>query len=888
MNIAETARSFLMGKRVTTDDSFEGLPLHNPQPNTARAPTSSIRFRPYPDTSSKQTLEVPMLIQSRRPGSPSGRPRSAHLTRKSRPDSLSQPRSAHSTRKTTVGHPLAPPSNTTVDHPLAPPSNTTVAIPKPAEHFQAHVDGSSSSSNKPHWTSKQVTPVQGQSRGNESQVPSTQGQRRRSRSPAAGTSKEGVQVITKVRVMETDGHKQLEQLKELNNTVMEKEAVARNLEIELRKATTAAKAAEHRAEEAMRGNTATLRAYMEAIKEQMEEDWAVREKALIAEAQAYVKAQVQAGAVAAASEAGTPSSVGPNAALQASNQVVAAASEAGTPLPVGPDAAQPLNQSEGGSLRGGTSNDIPVYPPQNSSTNANNGAGGDKVANPPQGDPEDMGNGGNSKDKAPSSTPFVRRNAYVTNRRMGQNGIEKLLKTNAERVLKNAFLTLDDDPMDGDDEEEASRSIFIMVLMLTDKMQLRRMPRVPKPTTFRSSRGGAGPRFTFVPQEGQDAPPSSASASPPQRASMEGLRSQGSPEQETISTSGDIMKVLQRLAEGLEGLTEKVNGGKVLVTKTPKRRRIGRTFVHESPKEKPEGRKELMSVIRPLFNALLGIEQDMDIVCSPAVKEDKQAVEDFQQGQRGPPLLNPLQPSWSRIGEKKCLWNISLRQQFAEFIIKVTEYTEADRAEIKDIYHEKITRLVRYMGKAANKEGENDEGRDERLMAEASVARKKARVVARRHTIFGKRKEITEEERDDAQDEVVWRDFHKVVSVLGYNGMSSDESDYDNDGNPTGKAFVRHMDWRAPAIGTILKHIDQDEKMTGAYGGPKAGNCGLKRKRKMDARPTRRPAKAGLPINFYHPTWYSTLSKELKRELDVKPEMPLPEYRPVNDVDAMG
>jgi hypothetical protein len=109
-----------------------------------------------------------------------------------------------------------------------------------------------------------------------------------------------------------------------------------------------------------------------------------------------------------------------------------------------------------------------------------------------------------------------------------------------------------------------------------------------------------------------------------------------------------------------------------------------------------------------------------------------------------------------------------------------------------------------------------------------------------------------------------WDFLFTVVDSLGIDGMSSDESEVDQDNK---KSFrVKKRAWRSKKIEKILRRVDKDRNTTSAYGNDRQGNS---------PRTCNRPAYSdsageavrGLPCNFYDTFWYHKLSNWDKEDL---------------------
>lgn len=118
-----------------------------------------------------------------------------------------------------------------------------------------------------------------------------------------------------------------------------------------------------------------------------------------------------------------------------------------------------------------------------------------------------------------------------------------------------------------------------------------------------------------------------------------------------------------------------------------------------------------------------------------------------------------------------------------------------------------------------------------------------------------------------------------MLNELGQGGMSSDDSEYEGEGRSerkTGRTTARSVPWRADEVGALLRLVDRDEMKLSASGRQKCGNPGMQRTRDRNPGPSRRPAKAGLPLNYYNPLWYGLLGHAERKELGARANQPLP------------
>jgi hypothetical protein len=114
-------------------------------------------------------------------------------------------------------------------------------------------------------------------------------------------------------------------------------------------------------------------------------------------------------------------------------------------------------------------------------------------------------------------------------------------------------------------------------------------------------------------------------------------------------------------------------------------------------------------------------------------------------------------------------------------------------------------------------------------------------------------------------EHAVWDQFGMMIEELGHEGMSSDDSEIDDDGR---KVFpVRRMPWRSKEIERRLIQVDKDYNTTNAYGNSRAGNPPRHRTRRNAMKVSRRKPTAGYPLNFYDRHWYARLTKTQQEDI---------------------
>lgn len=115
------------------------------------------------------------------------------------------------------------------------------------------------------------------------------------------------------------------------------------------------------------------------------------------------------------------------------------------------------------------------------------------------------------------------------------------------------------------------------------------------------------------------------------------------------------------------------------------------------------------------------------------------------------------------------------------------------------------------------------------------------------------------------EEHAAWDQFGMLIEELGPEGMSSDDSEIDDDAR---KVFpVRRMPWRSKEVEKRLIQVDKDYNTTNAYGNLRAGNPPRHRTRRYAMKVSRRKPAAGYPLNFYDRNWYAALTKSQQEDL---------------------
>lgn len=121
----------------------------------------------------------------------------------------------------------------------------------------------------------------------------------------------------------------------------------------------------------------------------------------------------------------------------------------------------------------------------------------------------------------------------------------------------------------------------------------------------------------------------------------------------------------------------------------------------------------------------------------------------------------------------------------------------------------------------------------------------------------------------DGQIDPGWRATLYMVDKLTMAGMSSDESEIDQDG----RAYyvVKRRAWRSTAVRARLEFIDSQMNKTSADGGIRPGNPPRKRLRIQGAPVSNRDPPTECPENYYSREFVTSLSNRASSALNMKP-----------------
>ncbi|KDR72073.1 hypothetical protein GALMADRAFT_213521 [Galerina marginata CBS 339.88] len=267
-----------------------------------------------------------------------------------------------------------------------------------------------------------------------------------------------------------------------------------------------------------------------------------------------------------------------------------------------------------------------------------------------------------------------------------------------------------------------------------------------------------------------------------------------------------------------------------------------------------ELRKSQLAAIRKSMNTLLGIDQDKDVVDIDAATEDE--VEEFNEGTVTSPSLDPMRPFLENI--KPNSWNNALCVLFTAHFEQEqgTEFTSEEIMTVEDMFMARLDRLTRVWRESRKFTGSE-------LSEREKVAHKHARRNTRRLDLYNNRLEISygNVKKRDGSIDPGWKATAEMIEELGPAGMSSDESEVDEETKKTTYKIRRRL-WRAKACKERLLVVDSDRNITNAFGGARPGKQPRDRIRSTTATISKRGPKVGCPKNYYSREWVASLSSE--------------------------
>jgi hypothetical protein len=283
------------------------------------------------------------------------------------------------------------------------------------------------------------------------------------------------------------------------------------------------------------------------------------------------------------------------------------------------------------------------------------------------------------------------------------------------------------------------------------------------------------------------------------------------------------------------------------------------------------------------MNELLGISKNDDIVSIDLATRDE--VDSYENGDTDEPPLQPMRPYLE--GKLLVEWNNKLCELFIEHLAdkKGWELTDSVKDVLETAFENRLSTLQKLLRRLENKTQEEIDNmkRVSGKQQRASSRRDRvSRTLANRPELIDKqlwldRRQICVENLKgrDGRIDRGWRATLYMVETLTMAGMSSDESEVDNEARPY--YVVKRRAWRSTAVGARLQFIDSQMNRTSGSGGIRPGNAPRKRVRIQGAPVSSRDPPTSCPKNFYSREFVSNLSNRAYSALKMKEEKGLGE-----------
>ncbi|KAK0207764.1 hypothetical protein IW262DRAFT_1302429 [Armillaria fumosa] len=303
------------------------------------------------------------------------------------------------------------------------------------------------------------------------------------------------------------------------------------------------------------------------------------------------------------------------------------------------------------------------------------------------------------------------------------------------------------------------------------------------------------------------------------------------------------------------------------------KKRAGPFKDHVSSRKHSPKEKWILKEVHRLCWKYLDIKHGPDIVLN-GIGASPEEVAKYETG--GPTLpINPMRPDWHSL---KFRWNLDLAEafyiQFCENTNNPKEY-EFSKNNILVAFENKLKYLRGHVFKATPLRDESSDQTQERLNASLKHRRDISRPTQCRLTLRDVRLEIAGNNMNLGDDRVDpgWRSVYEMLSLLGREGISSDESDAEG-----GPYIVKRRTWHSEELTQLLDIIDSSYDRKNIYGNARPGNRPHVCMRCRRAMASERAPIRGLPLNFYDHDWYQLLMDVEKQLLRPEPEMELPAF----------
>lgn len=112
-----------------------------------------------------------------------------------------------------------------------------------------------------------------------------------------------------------------------------------------------------------------------------------------------------------------------------------------------------------------------------------------------------------------------------------------------------------------------------------------------------------------------------------------------------------------------------------------------------------------------------------------------------------------------------------------------------------------------------------------------------------------------------------WKWIKRIINQLGHDGMSSDDSNCEQETLIIKTLQTRRMPWRRD-LTRIIELLDHERRLDKSVF-QLQGSLPVPRTRNLQALASSRPMVFELPLAFYDKQWYASLTEEQREELEV-------------------
>ncbi|PPQ96948.1 LOW QUALITY PROTEIN: hypothetical protein CVT26_005967 [Gymnopilus dilepis] len=309
------------------------------------------------------------------------------------------------------------------------------------------------------------------------------------------------------------------------------------------------------------------------------------------------------------------------------------------------------------------------------------------------------------------------------------------------------------------------------------------------------------------------------------------------------------------------------------------------------------GEQVLKKWVRDEMQSMLGITKDMEILNKATEIYGRNSplqsnMDNYELGQgTGPMILKPMQINWQKVDGR---WNGKLAEMFFQHCEQEKflggSLSDGDMLEIRELFFNRLRRLATIIKKYQPSQEETLDVFAKRVKDRHTAELSRQRRTTRRNELKAARtdtalanlpdpaipiEELTEEER-------LWLDTYRILREYGEAGMSSDETDEDNQGT----YIVRKLEWINEKYSRkVATRLDKARSTRNQYGNAHGSQPRKRKRPTQHARPSERKPPTQLPLNLYREQWYNALPSS--HRLLLQPKKPMVMYAAWSDTEEI-